>query len=98
MNPTELATAVQEGLKITVTLSRNHGFQCIRDLQLRSTGADFGNEFRTRDRDTNRLDGDFIEIDYAQIAEGFGARAWSARTAAELRAALERLAPNPGRA
>jgi 3D-(3,5/4)-trihydroxycyclohexane-1,2-dione acylhydrolase (decyclizing) len=38
MNPTELATAVQEGLKITVLISKNDGFQCIRDLQLRSAG------------------------------------------------------------
>jgi 3D-(3,5/4)-trihydroxycyclohexane-1,2-dione acylhydrolase (decyclizing) len=89
MNPTELATAVQEGLKITVTLSRNHGFQCIRDLQLKSAGVDFGNEFRRRDRDTNRLQGEFVGIDYARIVEGFGARAWSARTAAELRSALD---------
>jgi 3D-(3,5/4)-trihydroxycyclohexane-1,2-dione acylhydrolase (decyclizing) len=89
MNPTELATAVQEGLKITITLSRNHGFQCIRDLQLRSTGVDFGNEFCRRDRDTNRLQGEFVEIDYAQIAEGFGARTWSPRTADELRSALD---------
>jgi 3D-(3,5/4)-trihydroxycyclohexane-1,2-dione acylhydrolase (decyclizing) len=88
MNPSELATAVQEGLKITVTLSRNHGFQCIRDLQLRSSGVDFGNEFRTRDRDSNRLAGDFIDIDYARIAEGFGARAWSVRTGDELQKAL----------
>jgi 3D-(3,5/4)-trihydroxycyclohexane-1,2-dione acylhydrolase (decyclizing) len=88
MNPSELATAVQEGLKITVTLSRNHGFQCIRDLQLRSSGVDFGNEFRTRDRESNRLAGEFIDIDYARIAEGFGARAWSVRTGDELEKAL----------
>jgi 3D-(3,5/4)-trihydroxycyclohexane-1,2-dione acylhydrolase (decyclizing) len=89
MNPTELATAVQEGLKITLMLSMNHGFQCIRDLQLRSAGVDFGNEFRRRDRDTNRLEGRFVEIDYARVAEGFGARTWSARTAAELRSTLQ---------
>jgi 3D-(3,5/4)-trihydroxycyclohexane-1,2-dione acylhydrolase (decyclizing) len=89
MNPTELATAVQEGLKITLTLSVNHGFQCIRDLQLRSSGVDFGNEFRRRDRDSNRLAGPFVEIDFARVAEGFGARSFHARTAAELRAALD---------
>ena len=48
MNPTELATAAQEGLKITLLLSQNDGFQCIRDLQMRSVGRDFGNEFRSR--------------------------------------------------
>ena len=29
MNPTELVTAMQEGLKITVVIAENHGFQCI---------------------------------------------------------------------
>lgn len=89
MNPTEIATAVQEGLKITVTLSRNYGFQCIRDLQLRSAGVDFGNEFRRRGPSSNRLDGEFVQIDYARVAEGFGARTFTARTASELRTALE---------
>jgi 3D-(3,5/4)-trihydroxycyclohexane-1,2-dione acylhydrolase (decyclizing) len=88
MNPTELATAVQEGLKITIVLSRNHGFQCIRALQLSSSGRGFGNEFRTRDPETNRLEGEFIEIDFAANSASFGARAWSARTVDELAAAL----------
>jgi 3D-(3,5/4)-trihydroxycyclohexane-1,2-dione acylhydrolase (decyclizing) len=88
MNPTELATAAQEGLKITIVLSRNHGFQCIRDLQLNSSGVDFGNEFRTRDPASNRLEGSFIEVGYAQIAEGLGARAWHVTTGNEFEAAL----------
>ena len=49
MNPTELMTAVQEGLKITVVVSENHGYQCIRRLQMWRTGVSFGNEFRHRD-------------------------------------------------
>jgi 3D-(3,5/4)-trihydroxycyclohexane-1,2-dione acylhydrolase (decyclizing) len=88
MNPTEIATAVQEDLKITVVLSRNYGYQCIRDLQLRSSGRDFGNEFRRRGQSSGRLDGEFIEIDYAANAASFGARVWSAATAAELERAL----------
>jgi 3D-(3,5/4)-trihydroxycyclohexane-1,2-dione acylhydrolase (decyclizing) len=88
MNPTEIATAVQEGLKITVLLSKNDGFQCIRDLQLRSAGRDFGNEFRARDPRSNRLDGDYVQIDLAANAASFGARTWNVRTAAELETAL----------
>jgi len=88
MNPTEIATAVQEGLKITVLLSKNDGFQCIRDLQLRSSGRDFGNEFRSRNPRSNRLDGNFVEIDFAANAASFGARTWSVRTARELETAL----------
>ncbi len=87
MNPTELATAAQEGLKITLLLSQNDGFQCIRDLQMRSVGRDFGNEFRSRGAG-NRLDGGFVEIDYAANARSLGARTWSVQTAAELESAL----------
>jgi 3D-(3,5/4)-trihydroxycyclohexane-1,2-dione acylhydrolase (decyclizing) len=89
MNPTEIATAAQEGLKITVLISRNHGYQCIRDLQLRSTGRDFGNEFRRRDEGSGRLEGEFIELDLAANAASLGATVWEASTAAELEAALD---------
>jgi 3D-(3,5/4)-trihydroxycyclohexane-1,2-dione acylhydrolase (decyclizing) len=88
MNPTELATAVQEGLKITLVISKNDGFQCIRDLQLRSGARDFGNEFRVRDPGSNRLSGDFVQIDFAANAESFGARSWSVSNAGELETAL----------
>jgi 3D-(3,5/4)-trihydroxycyclohexane-1,2-dione acylhydrolase (decyclizing) len=88
MNPTELVTAVQEELKITVVLSENHGYQCIRRLQLGRAGHSFGNEFRTRDRATNRLDGDYVSVDFAKNAESFGARTWHVFTRDELRAAL----------
>jgi len=88
MNPTELVTAAQEDLKITVIVSENHGFQCIRSLQLNRTGHTFGNEFRKRDPKTNQLDGDFVKIDFVKNAESLGARAWHATTREELRKAL----------
>ncbi|HBY99250.1 MAG: 3D-(3,5/4)-trihydroxycyclohexane-1,2-dione acylhydrolase (decyclizing) [Ardenticatenaceae bacterium] len=88
MNPTELVTAAQEHLKITVVISENHGYQCIRGLQLDRTGHSFGNEFRARDRTTNRLEGDYVQLNLAKTAEGFGARAWHVTTADELRSAL----------
>ncbi len=76
MNPTELVTAVQENLKITVIISQNHGFQCIWQLQTGRAGPEFGNEFRARDASTNRLEGDYLSIDLAANAESLGARAW----------------------
>jgi 3D-(3,5/4)-trihydroxycyclohexane-1,2-dione acylhydrolase (decyclizing) len=88
MNPTELVTASQEGLKITVVISENHGFQCIRQLQMGRAGRSFGNEFRTRDAKSNRLEGDFVAIDFAKNAESMGARTWSADTPEDLRQAL----------
>jgi 3D-(3,5/4)-trihydroxycyclohexane-1,2-dione acylhydrolase (decyclizing) len=88
MNPTELATAVQEGLKITVILSRNGGYQCIRNLQVNSAGLEFGNEFRTRDPDTGRLEGAYVDVDFAASARAFGARVWTVRDEAALVRAL----------
>jgi 3D-(3,5/4)-trihydroxycyclohexane-1,2-dione acylhydrolase (decyclizing) len=88
MNPTELVTAAQEGLKITLALSENHGFQCIRNLQLNRSGHSFGNEFRLRDPRTNRLEGEYVKIDFAKNAESMGARVWKASTPDELRTAI----------
>ncbi len=88
MNPTELVTAAQENLKITVVISENHGFQSIRGLQMARAGRSFGNEFRHRDRATNRLEGDFVEIDFAGNAASMGARTWNVGTPEELRSAL----------
>jgi 3D-(3,5/4)-trihydroxycyclohexane-1,2-dione acylhydrolase (decyclizing) len=87
MNPTELVTALQEGLKVTVVISENHGFQVIRRLQLWRAGRSFGNEFRAR-RD-GRLEGEYLQLDLAKAAEGFGAAAFRANSPEELREALE---------
>jgi 3D-(3,5/4)-trihydroxycyclohexane-1,2-dione acylhydrolase (decyclizing) len=89
MNPTELVTAVQENLKITVVVSENHGYQCIRRLQMWRTGRSFGNEFRARDPKSNRLEGEYVAVDFAKNAESFGARAWHVQTEAALRQALQ---------
>ena len=88
MNPTELVTAAQEGLKMTVVISENHGFQCIRRLQMWRAGRPFGNEFRARDGRA-RLEGEYLQLDLAKTAEGFGAVAFKADTPDALRAALE---------
>lgn len=88
MNPTELVTATQENLKITVVISENHGFQSIHGLQRARAGRSFGNEFRHRHPTTDRLEGEFVSIDFAQNAESMGARVWNVGTPDELREAL----------
>jgi len=88
MNPMELVTAMQENLKVTVVISENHGYQVIRQLQMNRVGRSFGNEFRTRDATTNRLEGEYLKIDFAKNAESMGARAWHVTTADELSKAL----------
>ena len=87
LNPVELVTAVQEGLKITVVMSENHGFQSIRRLQRLRAGRECGDEFRARDN--VGLQGDYLELDLAKAAEGLGARAFRADSPETLRGALE---------
>ena len=50
MAPTELVTAAQEGLPITLVIPENHGYQVIHRLQMFRNGREFGNEFRYRTR------------------------------------------------
>ena len=87
LNPGEVVNALQEGLKITVVISENHGYQSIQRLQLWRHGKMFGNEFRAR-RD-GRLDGEYLNLDLAKIAEGMGARTWHVDSPGAFRGALE---------
>lgn len=90
MNPTEILTAAQEGLKVTYVISENHGFQVIRRLQMLKYGEQFGNDFRYRGQGENaRLDGGYLQVDLGAIAEGLGAHTLRATTAAEVRDALQ---------
>jgi 3D-(3,5/4)-trihydroxycyclohexane-1,2-dione acylhydrolase (decyclizing) len=97
MAPTELVTAAQEGLDVTIVVSENHGYQVIHRLQMNRSGREFGNEFRYRtdgnimdaaEGKTPRLDGDYLKVDLRTVAEGLGATAIRATTADEVRQAL----------
>jgi len=107
MAPTELVTAVQESLPVTVVIPENHGYQVIHRLQMGRSGREFGNEFRYRegsldlagDQDTPkpaRLEGEYLRVDIVEVARGLGARAVRATTAAEVRAALEETRDHDG--
>jgi len=97
MAPTELVTAAQEGLAITIVIPENRGYQVIHRLQMLRSGREFGNEFRYRDGGLDltgsatkppRLEGEYLDVDLVKVAEGLGARAVRATTADEVRAAL----------
>jgi 3D-(3,5/4)-trihydroxycyclohexane-1,2-dione acylhydrolase (decyclizing) len=86
MGHTELVTALQEGLKITVVLVENHGFQSIHALQRNKTARSFGLEFRSRADDG--LTGDYVALDLAANAASYGCATYEASTAEELAQAL----------
>jgi 3D-(3,5/4)-trihydroxycyclohexane-1,2-dione acylhydrolase (decyclizing) len=88
MMNSEIVTAVAEGIKITIVVLDNHGFQCILALQRLVGVPDFGNELRFRDRARNRLSGPYVPIDFRMHAEAMGALAIQANTPDELRDAV----------
>ncbi len=87
---TELLTSVQEGKKIIVVVLDNAGFHCIDNLQGSQGIVHYGNEWRTRDEATGRLDGPPVSVDYAKNAESWGALGLRARTVDEFRRAVRR--------
>lgn len=91
MQPTELVTALQEGLDVTVVIAENHGFQVIRRLQTLRNGSGFGNEFRHRSGPLGEaiLDGPYVELDLVAVARGLGAQAVIAETPEAVRQALD---------
>jgi 3D-(3,5/4)-trihydroxycyclohexane-1,2-dione acylhydrolase (decyclizing) len=93
MLSSELATAVQEGVKLTVVVVDNHGHNSIGALS-RSLGTDgFGTLFRRRRGGSLGLDSeqrdDHLPLDFVANAASLGAQAVRARSIVELRSALE---------
>ena len=88
MMPTELVTAVQEGIKIIVVLLQNHGYASIGALTEQVGVQRFGTRYRYRDAETGALDGDVLPVDLAANAESLGAIVFRANDRAALVAAL----------
>ncbi|MFE4812892.1 3D-(3,5/4)-trihydroxycyclohexane-1,2-dione acylhydrolase (decyclizing) [Peribacillus simplex] len=82
MMHSELITAIQYNHKINILLFDNSGFGCINNLQMENGSGTYCCEFRTHD---NQI----MNIDYAKVAEGYGAKTYRANTVDELKAALE---------
>ena len=89
MGHSELYTSLQEGLKINVCVFDNLGWGCIENLQNNQGTDTFGTVFRARNPVTGMLDGEDMTVDFAKIAEGYGAKGYSIHNSEELKAALE---------
>jgi 3D-(3,5/4)-trihydroxycyclohexane-1,2-dione acylhydrolase (decyclizing) len=76
MAPAELATAAQEGLKVTVVVLDNSGFGSIGSLAQETTGTNLGNRFT-------------VDADYAALATALGCTGVRADDAPALERALE---------
>jgi 3D-(3,5/4)-trihydroxycyclohexane-1,2-dione acylhydrolase (decyclizing) len=95
MLSSEIVTAVQEGLKLTIVLVDNHGFNSIGSLS-RSLGTDgFGTQYRYRRNGSLGVDSEespapFLPVDLAANAESLGARVIRCGSIEDMRAGLER--------
>ncbi|TWD82242.1 3D-(3,5/4)-trihydroxycyclohexane-1,2-dione acylhydrolase (decyclizing) [Kribbella amoyensis] len=87
MMSSELATAVQEDLKIIVVLVQNHGFASIGALSESLGSQRFGTAYRKRTGD-GRLDGDHLPVDLAANVRSFGVEVLEVSSRAELEKAI----------
>ena len=84
----EIATSIQEGVRLIILILDNHGFASIGGLS-QSVGCEgYATTYRARDPRTGQLDGDLLTVDYVANAASLGAHAVYARTRAEIRAAI----------
>jgi 3D-(3,5/4)-trihydroxycyclohexane-1,2-dione acylhydrolase (decyclizing) len=89
MMATELATAVQEGIKVITVLVQNHGYASIGSLSESLGSQRFGTRYRYRNPKSGRLDGDKLPLDLAANAASFGLEVIKTSTAAEFADAVK---------
>lgn len=87
MNPTEIVTAVQEGVPIKVVILDNHGYASIGGLSGAVGGEGFGTAYRFRATD-GAYTGAPLPVDHAANAASLGMAVIRAETIRDLRKAL----------
>ncbi|WP_318203455.1 3D-(3,5/4)-trihydroxycyclohexane-1,2-dione acylhydrolase (decyclizing) [Streptomyces sp. SCL15-4] len=87
MLPTEIVTAVQEGIAVKLVLLQNHGYASIGGLSEAVGGERFGTDYRFRGPD-GAYTGAPLPVDLAANAASLGMRVLRAGTVGELRTAL----------
>ncbi|MGW2556208.1 3D-(3,5/4)-trihydroxycyclohexane-1,2-dione acylhydrolase (decyclizing) [Streptomyces sp. NPDC001635] len=87
MMPTEIVTAVQEGIAIKVLIVQNHGYASIGGLSESVGGERFGTDYRYRSGD-GAYTGAPLPVDLAANAASLGMRVLRAKTVRDLRRAL----------
>ncbi|MFF7159849.1 3D-(3,5/4)-trihydroxycyclohexane-1,2-dione acylhydrolase (decyclizing) [Streptomyces sp. NPDC008086] len=87
MMPTEIVTAVQEGLPVNIVLIQNHGYASIGGLSNEVGAERFGTDYRYRAAD-GTFTGAPLPVDLAANAASLGMDVLRAKTVRELREAL----------
>jgi len=84
----EIATAVQEGVRLTIVVFDNQGFGSIGNLSESVGCGRFQTQYRMRSAETGQLDGPPVPVDFAANAASLGASVIRAETAAAVCEAL----------
>ena len=85
----ELPTSIQEKVKINVIVFDNMTGGCINNLEIGHGQGSYGTEFRFRNDSTGKLDGGYVPVDFAMNGKSYGCVTYTAKTADELKAAIE---------
>ncbi|MDR0432558.1 MAG: 3D-(3,5/4)-trihydroxycyclohexane-1,2-dione acylhydrolase (decyclizing), partial [Bifidobacteriaceae bacterium] len=90
MMPSELATIVQEGVKVVLVLLQNYGFASIGELSESHGSKRFATTYRMRDTKTGQLDGGPVPVDIAANAASYGIRVLKVESIDGFRQALDK--------
>ena len=85
----EIPTAIQENAKITVVVFDNTAFGCINNLQMGNGVGSLATEMRYRNEETGKLDGKYCYTDFGKVGEGYGMKAFYAKTPEQFRKAVQ---------
>jgi 3D-(3,5/4)-trihydroxycyclohexane-1,2-dione acylhydrolase (decyclizing) len=88
MMSADLATAVQEGIKLVLVLIDNQGFASIGGLSASLGSGGFGTRYQVRNPASGQLDGGTLRVDFAANARSLGAHSMLVRNIADLKQAL----------
>ena len=89
MMNSEIATAVQEGLKLIIVVVDNKGYSSVGRVSEVVGSEGFGCHYRARGKTSGWYDGETLEVDFVKICEGLGAKAVKADGLADFNKALQ---------
>ncbi|MFZ1873737.1 MAG: 3D-(3,5/4)-trihydroxycyclohexane-1,2-dione acylhydrolase (decyclizing) [Chania sp.] len=84
----ELVTSIQEGCKINVLLFDNMTNGCINNLQMGNGMGSYTTEFRFRNPQGGKLDGELVPVNFAMLAAAYGCKTYSVTNEQQLIDAL----------
>lgn len=91
MNPTEIVTAILEGIKINIIVVNNHGFGSIGALSQSIGSEGFGTRFLKHGEGGNYGIKDHFSIDFTRNAQSLGAIVYKVSSLEEFNKAIKRV-------